>query len=213
MKLLYKSGIGEIIEKKSRFIGQTARVESEEAALAFIEAVRKQRWDARHNCFAYVIGERNQIARCSDDGEPAGTAGRPMLDVLLGEEIHNCVVVVTRYFGGVLLGTGGLVRAYQAAAKAGLDAGQVLECSRASRILIRTDYTGIGRLQYIEKQTEVWELETRYTDIVETEVLAPPDREQTFLSKVTEATGGRAEIRILGEETYGILDGTVILNP
>ena len=213
MKLLYKSGIGEIIEKKSRFIGQTARVESEEAALTFIEAVRKQRWDARHNCFAYVIGERNQIARCSDDGEPAGTAGRPMLDVLLGEEIHNCVVVVTRYFGGVLLGTGGLVRAYQAAAKAGLDAGQVLECSRASRILIRTDYTGIGRLQYIEKQTEVWELETRYTDIVETEVLAPPDREQTFLSKVTEATGGRAEIRILGEETYGILDGTVILNP
>ncbi len=213
MKLLYKSGIGEIIEKKSRLIGQTARVESEEAALAFIEAVRKQRWDARHNCFAYVIGERNQIARCSDDGEPAGTAGRPMLDVLLGEEIHNCVVVVTRYFGGVLLGTGGLVRAYQAAAKAGLDASQVLECSRASRILIRTDYTGIGRLQYIEKQTEVWELETRYTDIVETEVLAPPDREQAFLSKVTEATGGRAEIRILGEETYGILDGAVILNP
>ena len=95
-------------KKKSRFIATVAPVESEEKALAFIEAMKKKYWDARHNCFAYVIGERGQLARCSDDGEPGGTAGKPMLDVLLGEEIRNIVVVVTRYFGGTLLGTGGL---------------------------------------------------------------------------------------------------------
>ena len=104
-KVVYKGGQDEIIEKKSRFIATVAPVESEEKALAFIEAMKKKYWDARHNCFAYVIGERGQLARCSDDGEPGGTAGKPMLDVLLGEEIRNIVVVVTRYFGGTLLGT------------------------------------------------------------------------------------------------------------
>ena len=94
-KVVYKGGQDEIIEKKSRFIATVAPVESEEEALAFIEAMKKKYWDARHNCFAYVIGERGQLARCSDDGEPGGTAGKPMLDVLLGEEIRNIVVVVT----------------------------------------------------------------------------------------------------------------------
>ena len=112
-KVVYKGGQDEIIEKKSRFIATVAPVESEEKALAFIEAMKKKYWDARHNCFAYVIGERGQLAGCSDDGEPSQTAGKPMLDVLLGEEIRNIVVVVTRYFGGTLLGTGGLVRAYK----------------------------------------------------------------------------------------------------
>ena len=95
-KVVYKGGQDEIIEKKSRFIATVAPVEGEEEALAFIEAMKKKYWDARHNCFAYVIGERGQLARCSDDGEPGGTAGKPMLDVLLGEEIRNIVVVVTR---------------------------------------------------------------------------------------------------------------------
>ena len=98
-KAVYQGGEGEIVEKKSRFIATVIPAGSEEEVLAFIESIRKKYWDARHHCFAYVIGERNELQRCSDDGEPQGTAGRPMLDVLLGEEIHNAAVVVTRYFG------------------------------------------------------------------------------------------------------------------
>ena len=113
MKTVYAGGEGEIVEKKSRFIATVRPVSSEEEAVAFINEMKKKYWDARHNCSAFVIGDRQEISRCSDDGEPAQTAGRPMLDVLLKEEIHNVCVVVTRYFGGTLLGTGGLVRAYQ----------------------------------------------------------------------------------------------------
>ena len=109
-KIVYCGGEGEIVEKKSRFIATVKPVDSEEEASAFIAEMKKKYWDARHNCSAFVIGEHNEIQRSSDDGEPAGTAGHPMLDVLLGEGIHNTAVVVTRYFGGTLLGTGGLVR-------------------------------------------------------------------------------------------------------
>ena len=119
---VYEGGEAEIIEKKSRFIATVLPVTCEEEALEFIESMKKKYWNATHNCYAYVIGERFETQRCSDDGEPQGTAGKPMLDVLLGEEIHNTAVVVTRYFGGTLLGTGGLVRAYSGAVKAGLEA-------------------------------------------------------------------------------------------
>ena len=111
-KIVYQGGEGEIVEKKSRFIATVVPVGTEEEALSFIEATRKKYWDARHNCFAYVIGERNELARCSDDGEPQGTAGKPMLDVLLGNGIHNAAVVVTRYFGGVLLWRSVSLRGY-----------------------------------------------------------------------------------------------------
>ena len=112
-KTVYRGGEAEIVEKKSRFIGTVRPVESEEEAFAFLEEMRKKYWDATHNCFAFVAGERREWVRAADDGEPSGTAGRPMLDVLLGEDLYNTAVVVTRYFGGTLLGTGGLVRAYQ----------------------------------------------------------------------------------------------------
>ena len=110
-KILYKEGEAEISEKKSRFIAHIAPAQTEEEAQAFIE-IKKQYWDARHNCWAYSIGEKQPALRCSDDGEPSGTAGKPMLEVLTGQELHNVVAVVTRYFGGTLLGTGGLIRAY-----------------------------------------------------------------------------------------------------
>ena len=116
-KILYKGGSGELVEKKSRFIADLCPVSSEEEALDFIEEIRKKYWDARHHCFAYIIGDRGQTARCSDDGEPSQTAGKPMMDVLAGAELHDVCAVVTRYFGGTLLGTGGLVRAYSGAVK------------------------------------------------------------------------------------------------
>ena len=110
IRILYEGGSGEIVEKKSRFIATIEKIETEEDALAFIAGMKKQYWDARHNCYAFVAGKNHELQRCSDDGEPNGTAGRPMLDVLLREDIHNLAVVVTRYFGGTLLGTGGLDR-------------------------------------------------------------------------------------------------------
>ena len=119
-RIVYRGGTGEITEKKSRFIADIRPVSTEEEALAFIEEIRKKYWDARHHCYAYILGERGQQSRCSDDGEPSQTAGRPMLDVLTGEGLTDVCAVVTRYFGGTLLGTGGLVRAYSGAVKEGL---------------------------------------------------------------------------------------------
>ena len=136
-KTVYEGGEGELVEKKSRFIATVRPVKTEEEANQFVEEMRKKYWDARHNCSAFVIGDRQEISRCSDDGEPAQTAGRPMLDVLLKEEIHNVCVVVTRYFGGTLLGTGGLVRAYQKATQTGLENSVIIDKQIARKLTER----------------------------------------------------------------------------
>ena len=210
-KILWEGGSGELVEKKSRFIAQTVPAESEEEALAFVEKVRKHYWDARHHCFAYVIGERNQIQMCSDDGEPSQTAGRPMLDVLLGEEVHNICVVVTRYFGGTLLGTGGLVRAYSGAVQEGLKNSTIVEKCPGRQIQITTDYTGIGKIQYILGQNKIPVLDSKYTDQVEVSVMAPLEREQQLKEKITEATCGRARLSWGEPVYYGILDGEILV--
>lgn len=200
-KTVYTGKEAEIVEKKSRFIATVCPIKSEEEAIAFIERIKKKYWDARHNCFAYVIGERFQIQRCSDDGEPSGTAGKPMLDVLLGEEIHDTIVVVTRYFGGTLLGTGGLVRAYQGATKAGLHASTVIEKNWGRKLKIGTDYTGLGKIQYILAQRNLSILDTIYTDKVEIEVLIPIGQIGMVKAEITEGTNGQAKIEE-GEECY-----------
>lgn len=210
-KILYRGGEGEIVEKKSRFIATTRPVSSEAEAMAFIEEMKKKYWDARHNCSAYVIGERGQTARCSDDGEPAQTAGRPMLDVLMGQEIRNVCVVVTRYFGGTLLGTGGLVRAYSAAVQEGLKASVILEKHLGKKYKITTDYTGIGKLQYTAAQMGLTALDTQYTDQVVMDIMVPVSQADSFIRQVTEKTGGRAAIEENGTLYYGILDGEIIL--
>ncbi len=210
-KILYRGGEGELVEKKSRFIATTRPVESEEEAMAFIEEMRKKYWDARHNCSAYVIGERGQTARCSDDGEPAQTAGRPMLDVLLGEEIRNICVVVTRYFGGTLLGTGGLVRAYSGAVQKGLAASVILEKHLGRKLSIATDYNGIGKIQYVIAQMGLTTLDTQYTDQVVTTVMAPVGQAERFKKQITEKTSGRAVIEDGDMLYYGVADGETIL--
>lgn len=202
-KALFMGGEGEIVEKKSRFIATTMPIKTEEEALAFIEAMKKKYWDARHNCSAFVIGKNYERTRCSDDGEPSQTAGKPMLEVLLGEGIHDMVVVVTRYFGGTLLGTGGLVRAYTAAVKAGLAASVIVTKQPGVRLKIRTDYNGIGKLQYICGQLEIPILDTEYTDIVATELLVPESLQGMLEKKVTEATNGKAVISEEGAVWYG----------
>ncbi|MCD8153351.1 MAG: YigZ family protein [Clostridiales bacterium] len=194
-KTIYTGGEGEITEKKSRFIAGAYPAETEEEALAFIERTRKKYWDARHNCYAYTVGQNREFTRAGDDGEPSGTAGRPILDVLLGEDIHNAVVVVTRYFGGILLGTGGLTRAYSRAASEGLRAAVVVEKIHGFSLAIGTDYTALGRLQYFAGEQELPILEAEYTNRVRLKLLVPADRIGTVEKAVTEATGGRAELQ------------------
>lgn len=200
-RTVYKGNEAEIIEKKSRFIATVKPVKSEEEAIEFIEILKKKYWNATHNCFAYVIGERFQTQRCSDDGEPSGTAGRPMLDVLLGEEIHDVAVVVTRYFGGTLLGTGGLVRAYQGAVKAGLEASTVITKMHGQKLYVETDYTGLGKIQYILGQRGLTILNVEYTDKVSLEVLIPETEIKGVMSEITEGTNGQA-IMELQEACY-----------
>ncbi|MCD8075204.1 MAG: YigZ family protein [Lachnospiraceae bacterium] len=211
MKIVYKGGEAEIVEKKSRFIATVRPVDSEEDALAFIAATKKKYWDARHNCFAYVIGERQELQRCSDDGEPQGTAGRPMLEVLLGEDVHNMVVVVTRYFGGVLLGTGGLVRAYSKSVQEGLRSSTIIEKQEGVRLAIRMDYGGIGRIQYLLGSRGLPVLDSEYTDAVLLRTVVPKAQASALREAVTEATAGRAEFP---EETmvcYAMVDGEAVL--
>ena len=142
--IVSKSGQGEIVEKKSRFIAHVLPVNTEEEALCHIENIKKQYWDARHNCFAFVIGRNNEIQRFSDDGEPQGTAGKPILEVLVNGNIHNTLIVVTRYFGGTLLGTGGLVRAYGLSSKEGLRNACVMSVCPGVEFSVQTDYNSIG---------------------------------------------------------------------
>ncbi len=205
-KIVFEGGSGEIEEKKSRFIATVLPVESEEDATAFIAAMKKKYWDARHNCFAYVIGKNNELQRCSDDGEPSGTAGRPMLDVLLHEEIHNAAIVVTRYFGGTLLGTGGLVRAYQQATKEGLKNSLIIEKRKGCRLEIGTDYNGIGKIQYIFGQEEISVLDTAYTEKVVVTAMIPQEKRERIEKAVMEGTNGRAQISWGCEVEYAFVE-------
>ena len=208
---MYKGGQGEITEKKSRFIATVRPVESEDEAVSFINETKKKYWDARHNCSAFVIGKRQELTRCSDDGEPAGTAGRPMLDVLLKENIHNAAVVVTRYFGGVLLGTGGLVRAYQQATKAGLSASEIIEKKDGAVLFIRTDYTGIGRLQYLFAQEKITVMDTAYEADVLVKAVIPENDKKRIEKTIIEQTNGTAKLEWGDEVTFAEYDGEVLL--
>lgn len=210
-RTVYRGGEGELTEKKSRFIATVRPVKTEEEALGFIERVKKKYWDARHNCYAYIIGESQSFMRSSDDGEPQGTAGHPMLDVLTGERIYNVAVVVTRYFGGVLLGTGGLVRAYSGAVQEGLKKSILIEKKKGMLVEIAVDYAGIGKLQYLTASEKITVLDTEYTDAVRMRVLLEPDRLNRFRGAVMDVTGGRAGWTELREEYFAELEGRVLV--
>jgi len=206
MKTVYSGGEGEIVEKKSRFIATVRPIQSEEDAVAFINEMKKKYWDARHNCSAFVLGDHQEISRCSDDGEPAQTAGRPMLDVLLKEDIHNVAVVVTRYFGGTLLGTGGLVRAYQKATQEGLAASTIIDKLPGRKLTIGTDYVGLGKIQYLIGKENLTTIDTIYTDQVEIIVMVPSELQQKMEKDVIEATSGNARISWGDEVLYAIIE-------
>ena len=193
-RILLSGGSGQIEEKKSVFIANIARADSEEEATAFIETMKKKYWDARHNCSAFVIGERGELTRCSDDGEPSGTAGRPMLEVLLRENIKNIVVVVTRYFGGTLLGTGGRVRAYTQAVKEGLNDCKIGVLRMGVPLALTTDYNGIGKILYLLSAMGLAPKDSDYGEKVTLQVLVPVEEKDRLVRDITEATAGKTEI-------------------
>lgn len=201
-KVVYQGGEGEITEKKSRFIATVAPVESEEEAAAFIDSIKKKYYDARHNCPAYIIGRNKELTRCSDDGEPSGTAGKPILEVLLGAELTNTAIVVTRYFGGTLLGTGGLVRAYTQAAQAGLADAGIATMRYGAVIRISTDYTDLGKIQYLLGNKGIPVLDSQYSDKVELTVRIPAEESDNLIKELTESTGARAVMEILENGYY-----------
>ncbi len=200
-RVIVEEGTGEITEKKSRFIATVKRVESEEEAAAFVEAMKKKYWDASHNCSAMVIGERGELTRCSDDGEPSGTAGRPMLEVLLSERPRNAAVVVTRYFGGTLLGTGGLVRAYTQAVREGLSGCKLGTMRAGVRLEVLTVYNGIGKILHIMGTKGIEPEDSLYTDTVQLVLLVPAEDKEALCKEFTEATAGKAKITVK-EELY-----------
>lgn len=210
-KTVYEGGQGEITEKKSRFIATVRPVETEEEAWAFLEEMRKTYWDATHNCYVYTVGKNREFTRCSDDGEPSGTAGRPMLDVILGEELYDTAVVVTRYFGGTLLGTGGLVRAYSKAVQEGLKCSTVIEKNYGVILEVHTDYQGIGKIQYLAGERKLPVLDSEYTDRVVLKLLVPLHQKEEFQKAVTEATSARALMREDRELYFAVKDGEYLL--
>lgn len=201
-KVVYRAGCGEYEEKKSRFIASVAPVTTEEEAAAFIESIRKKHYDARHNCTAFIIGRNKELTRCSDDGEPSGTAGKPILEVLLGANVTNVAVVVTRYFGGTLLGTGGLVRAYTQATKEGLADSGIGIMLYGKELTIAIDYSDVGKVQYILGSRQIEIAESRYLQNVEFDIRIAAETVDALIKELTETTAARARIEITGEGYY-----------
>ena len=193
-KVLLEGGTGEYEEKKSRFIATLRPVSSEEEAGAFINEMKKKYWDARHNCSAYVIGKRSEITRCSDDGEPSGTAGRPMLEVLTGSGITNIAAVVTRYFGGTLLGTGGLVRAYTQAVKEALNNSRTGSVVPGVEIEVIADYNDVGKIQYYLEKKGLVPAKTDYAADVTLQLRVGRSEADIIEKELTESTAGRCLI-------------------
>lgn len=198
MRTIRRGGEHEIEIKKSRFICAMARVDSEDAARAFIAERRKQHWSANHNCTAYVLGEDGGVQRSSDDGEPAGTAGVPMLEVLRHRRITDTVAVVTRYFGGTKLGAGGLIRAYGNSVSAAAEEFGLLERRRLLVVDVFADYVLGGRLESDLRDSATTVREVAYEERVRIEVALPEVELPDFEVRLAELTGGRAEFEVRG---------------
>ncbi len=193
-----KAAVDEFTEKRSRFIGAIQPVTTEEETLAFIRQRQKEFWDAKHNVYAYVL-DRGALCRFSDDGEPQGTAGIPVLDVLRKEGLTDCAVVVTRYFGGILLGGGGLVRAYSHAAKLAVDAAGVVEMRRCLLGHVVCDYAQYGWLPALISDQGGTVLDAAFTDAVTVHFSLPCEQKGHLQAALTDRSAGRLETVFTGE--------------
>ncbi len=196
-----KSGEHEIVIEKSRFIAHISRAETEELAQEFIGSIKKKHWNATHNCSAYLIGENDQIQKANDDGEPSGTAGVPILEVLKKRKLKDTVVVVTRYFGGIKLGAGGLIRAYGKSTSEGLNSVGVVERRLVQVMHVKIDYTWLGKLEKELRASEYKVKEIHYLDTVEIETYVDEAKTEVFSDWMVELTNGQCQIHG-GEQVY-----------
>ena len=206
-KTIYKKGVEEIIVNKSRFIGYSLPIDNEDAALRFIEEIKTLHRDATHNVYGYVLGDDNSVQRYSDDGEPNGTAGIPVLEVIKKENLRNVVVVVTRYFGGIKLGTGGLIRAYTKGAKLGIEAGIIVDKVLFKKLKLRVDYTLYGKVENYLKNKGIIVEDTIYDDAVNIILYAHYEKYNLFIDIMEDLTSGTVIVDGLGEEYLLIKDG------
>ncbi|MGF7049823.1 putative YigZ family protein [Paenibacillus sp. DS2015] len=198
-----QAGAKEIVIKKSRFIGHVMPVENEMEAIAFIEDIKKKHWNATHNCSAYMIGERDEIQKQSDDGEPSGTAGKPILEVIRNQGLKNVAIVVTRYFGGIMLGAGGLIRAYTDGAVAASEAGERIKRVLHQQVLVEVDYTWLGKVENELRNHEIRVGETFFTDKVTIVCLPRNSEAEAFKAWIVDMTQGQSLISE-GEQLYYI---------
>jgi uncharacterized YigZ family protein len=211
MKQILKSGEAEVIVKKSRFIGEAHRITSEEEAAALVAETRKKYYDARHVCYAYSFGDTNPRLKFSDDGEPKGTAGKPILDIVNGSGVQDILIIVTRYFGGILLGTGGLVRAYSDAAKEALlaaETGELVDC-------VMRRYSGIAygdydKVRFILEKNGITDYETEYGSEVAITAYIPAQLDDGITGEITDSTRGTCTPENLG--TMRVVRNTESLN-
>ncbi len=195
-----RTGTAEIEVRRSRFLGHVERVADEGGARAVVDRIRKQAWDARHHCSAFVLGPAGEVQRSNDDGEPSGTAGAPMLEVLRGREVSDVVAVVTRYFGGVLLGAGGLVRAYSDAVRAALDAAGLRERRLVVRYDVEADHAVAARLENDLRGRGLGVLGVDYGQRALLHVTVPAAQSDRFPDLLASLTGGAAAARAVGED-------------
>lgn len=193
-------GSHEIVIQKSRFIGHVKRVETEEEAINFVQKIKKEHKDATHNCSAYMIGEYDLIQKASDDGEPSGTAGVPILEVLKKKGLKDTAVVVTRYFGGIKLGAGGLIRAYSGSASQSIDEIGVVKRQLMQLAEVHIDYTLLGKVENELRQSAYTLRNIEYADRVVLHAAFQSGQEEEFQAYVTDMTNAQAEIRLSGQE-------------
>ena len=206
MKIILETKETEIVEKKSRFIANIAAVASEEEAIEFIEKIKKKYYDARHNCYAYIIGDKGDKKKCSDDGEPQRSAGMPMMEVLENQGYFDIVVVVTRYFGGTLLGVGGLIRAYQGAVIEGLNASVSGEIHEGFRAKYRFGYDFYGKIKYIAESENIVVEDTLFDENVTMSLIFEDVESERMQKKLVEETNANIERLLLEKIKYITVD-------
>lgn len=195
-------GEDRFIEKKSEFIGYAKRCETEEEAKAFVQEIKDMHKQATHNCWAYTIGEKMNIQRYSDDGEPQGTAGIPILEVLKKSNVTDCAIVVTRYYGGILLGAGGLTRAYTKGASIALKSGGIVEKVQGLNLIIKLDYDLLGKVQYTCAQNNWYIENTEYTDKVVVNILVEINKVEEIEKEMTKISNGKIVMERTEENIY-----------
>lgn len=198
-KTVEKEGVDEFIEKKSRFIGHVKPVKTQQEATEFINLLKSKYWDATHNVYAYVLRENN-ICRSSDDGEPSGTAGVPVLDVLLKEQLVDVCVVVTRYFGGTLLGAGGLVRAYSHGSKIAVESGGIITMAPCKIMTVSVNYSFYDRMNNLLADSGANVIESDFSDVVNIKFSIKADNKDVLADKLTQQSNGKYSLKEIGEE-------------